>query len=253
MVGALESWCERPRRWRRIAGEAAILVVVPAAIYVADFAVHFALLPDRHPPTDASFAESFMTLHQRMLAGNAAMTPDQNLAASKWYTWPIAKTGVGYWHQADPASGTERWIILFGNPFVWWGVLIGAGAVLIALARGAKSLAPRRAVLVALGAGYLCNFLPFALITRPMFLYHYLFALVYSVLFVSVGVGALAGWDGDGGAFWRFPNANSRWIFVGVACATCALFLYLIPLTYGSPLSAAGLAHRRWILERHGS
>ena len=67
----------------------------------------------------------------------------------------------------------------------------------------------------------------------------------------SFGIGALAGWDGDGGSFWRFPSASSRHVFVGVAGATTILFLYLIPISYGWEISAAGMLHRRWILERH--
>ena len=252
VVWALESWRDRRGGWRRILGEAAILALIPTAIYIGEFAVHFALLPHRHSATDSSFAESVIALNRQMQSGNAAMATDYHPGASKWYTWPIAKHGIGYWHQMDAAAGTERWIMLIANPFVWWGILFGAAAVIVALIRNAKSLAPRRQVLAVLGAGYLCNFLPFALIPRPMFLYHYLFGLTYSVLFVAVGIGALAGWDGDDGAFWRFPTANSRRLFIGIACATAALFVYLIPLTYGLPLSEAGLAHRRWILERHG-
>jgi dolichyl-phosphate-mannose-protein mannosyltransferase len=251
IVWALESWRDRRGASRRIFVEAAMLAVIPAAIYVGAFAVHFALLPNRHSATDSSFVESFITVHHQMQSGNAAMAADVHPAASKWYTWPIAKHGIGYWHQTDSAAGTESWIMLFANPLVWWGVLFGAGAVIVALIRRAQSLTPRRQVLAVLGAGYLCNLLPFALIQRPMFLYHYLFALIYSELFVTVGIGALAGWDGDDGTFWKFPNAMSRRAVIGVACAMTALFLHLIPLSYGWPLSAAALAHRRWILERH--
>jgi dolichyl-phosphate-mannose-protein mannosyltransferase len=253
VVWALESWRDRSDGRGRILGEAALLAVIPSMIYVGAFAVHFALLPygsqtQAHP----SFVKSFISLNQQMQGANAAMATDSHPGASKWYTWPIAKHGIGYWQQTDAAAGTERWIMLIANPFVWWGALFGAAAVIVALVRKAKSLEPRRQVLTVLGAGYLCNFLPFALIPRPMFLYHYLFALTYSVLFVAVGIGALAGWDGDDSAFWIFPSAKSRRVFVGIACATTAMFLYLIPLAYGLPLSKEGLAHRRWILERHG-
>jgi len=272
LAWALESLRDHRGEWRRLAGEASILAVIPIAIYLGSFAVHFALLPHgrvndplmsdatrallrEHPislPTEGeSFGKSFMDLNRRMQSINMAWATDQHPAASKWYTWPIAKHAIGYWNERNADAGTESWIILFANPVVWWGALIGALVTIVALLRGAKALESRRAVLVVLGIGYVGNFLPFAFIQRPMFLYHYFFALIYSVLFAVIGVGALAGWDGDDKTFWSFPNAMSRRLYGGVAAGATILFLYLIPLTYGWPLSEAGLLHRRWILERH--
>ena len=272
LVWALEFFRDRRGDWRALARETALLSIIPVAIYLCAFWAHFALLPNGRPgelktsnatraipkgssvgepASPTSFASSFIELNREMETINEGLATREHPSASKWYTWPIAKHSIGYWNQNDAKAGTERWIILFANPLVWWGVMFGAIAVVVALMRGAKALASRRAVLAALGAGYLLNFAPFAFIHRPMFVYHYLFALVYSVLFTTVGIGALAGWDGDDGSFWRFPSASSRRVFVGVAGATTILFLYLIPISYGWEISAAGMLHRRWILERH--
>ena len=272
LVWAVEVWREHRGEWRRIAGEAALLAIIPVVIYLGAFRLHFALLPHGHAgdpimsdetramlhglsasprASPTSFSKSFIELNRQMGAINAGWTTSEHPAASKWYTWPIAKHPIGYWHRSDSAAGTESWILLFGNPFVWWGVILGAIAVIAALMRGAKSLAQRRTELAVLGAGYVFNFVPFAFIQRPMFLYHYFFALVYSVLFTALGLGALAGWDGGDEPFRRFPGAMSRRLFGGVAGAATMLFLYLMPLSYGWPLSEAALLHRRWILERH--
>jgi dolichyl-phosphate-mannose-protein mannosyltransferase len=269
---ALEARRDGSRDWRRLAGEASLFALLPIAIYVGSFAVHFALLPHgrpndpimsdetrallrEHPVSflreDESFAKSFVDLNWKMQAINVAWAADQHPSASKWYTWPIAKHSIGYWNERNADAGTERWIILFANPIVWWGALVGALATIVAFMRRAKALESRRAVLAVLGVGYVGNFLPFAFIQRPMFLYHYFFALIYSVLFATIGVGALAGWDGDEERFCEFPNVMSRRLYGGLAAGATILFLYLIPLTYGWPLSDAGLLHRRWILERH--
>jgi dolichyl-phosphate-mannose-protein mannosyltransferase len=269
---ALEALRDRRGEWRDLAGEASIFALIPIAIYVGSFAVHFALLPHGRPSDpimseetrallrahpinppreDPSFARLFVDVNRGMQAINVAWAGDQHRAASKWYTWPIAKHSIGYWNERDAGAGTESWIILFANPIVWWGALVGAMATIVALIRRAKALESQRAMLLVLGVGYLGNFLPFAFIQRPMFLYHYFFALVYSVLFAAIGVGALAGWDGDDEKFWAFPSAMSRRLYGGVAAGATILFLYLIPLTYGWPLSESGLLHRRWILERH--
>ncbi len=279
LVWAIEWWVywrrERRADWRALVREAGLLTVIPIAIYLGSFAAHFALL--RHGRTAAdpvmsdetrailnnlhaiqpskmpTFAESFIVLNRQMASINEGWATSTHPAASKWYTWPIAKHSIGYWNDSGAPRGTERWIILFANPLVWWGVMTGAIVTIVALVRGSKALERRRAVLAALGAGYICNFVPFAFIQRPMFLYHYFFALVYSVLFAAVGIGALAGWDRDDGSLWRFPSVMSRRLFLGFAGIAAALFLYLIPMSYGWSLSKAGVLHRRWILERHFS
>ncbi len=276
LVWLIEGVRDRRGHLRALIGEAALFIAIPVSIYFGAFAVHFALLPhgrrlsdpimsaesraimksagikplaDTAPPP--SFAKSLIDLNKQMEAINASWANTGQPGSSKWYTWPIAKHSIGYWNENEDATGTERWVILFANPIVWWGVMLSSIAIVVALIRGSAALAPKRAVLAALGIGYLGNFVPFAFIHRPMFLYHYFFALVYSVLFAAIGIGALAGWDGDDEEFWRFPSAASRRIFSGVAVAATMMFLYLIPISYGWPISSAGMLHRRWILERH--
>jgi dolichyl-phosphate-mannose-protein mannosyltransferase len=251
VVWLLETWRDRRRGWRRPAVELALLIVIPVAIYAGAFAAHFALLPHGKAGEPRPFVQNFFSLNREMQQINEGWATDTHPGASKWYTWPIAKHSIGYWSQIDAGAGTERWIVLFPNPAVWWGVLIGAAFVIIALVRGAASLAPRRRVLAVLGAGYVVNFVPFAFIARPMFLYHYLFALVYSLLFAMVGIGALAGWDGADESFWRFPGAMSRRLYLGVAGAVTLLFVYLMPISCGWTITSQGMVHRRWILERH--
>jgi dolichyl-phosphate-mannose-protein mannosyltransferase len=276
LVWVVEGVRDHHGKLRALVAEGVLFIVIPIAIYFGSFAVHFTLLPhgrrlsdpimsaesraivksagikplvDTTPPP--SFAKSLIDLNKQMQAINAAWAYTEHPAASKWYTWPIAKHSIGYWDEDENDAGTQRWVILFANPIVWWGVMFASIGIIVALIRGAAALAPKRAVLAALGVGYLGNFVPFAFIHRPMFLYHYLFALVYSTLFAAVGVGALAGWDGDDTTFWRFPSVMSRSVFGGVAAAATILFLYLIPISYGWSVSADAMLHRRWILERH--
>jgi dolichyl-phosphate-mannose-protein mannosyltransferase len=256
---------------RRAVLEGALLALIPATIYLSAFAVHFALLPHAGPGdlwmseafrstligepgydrnAHVSFTSSFLELNKEMGTINAEWGNTDHAAASKWYTWPIAKHSIGYYTYRNAGRGTERWIVLFANPIVWWGVIFGMLAVIVAWVRRAPQLVGRGEVLAALGVGYLANFLPFAFIQRPMFLYHYFFALVYSVLFVAIGVGALAGWDDDSLAMFSARRGSSR-LFVAILGSATLLFLYLAPMSYGAELSDSAILHRRWILERH--
>ena len=233
--------------------EAVLFGLVPLAIYAGSFAVHFALLTRSGPASGASpsFVRSFIELNHTMRAINIAWATDTNSGASPWYTWPIAKHSLGLW-SSSPGQEPFRWIVLFANPIVWWGVLIGmlttGAAVMLRRAR----LARYRMALLFLGAGYVLNFIPFAFIRRPMYLYHYFFALIFSTMIASIGIGALAGWTERGNErLWCFSSRHSASFYVGILVLASAAFVYLAPLSYGWPSSAAGVAHRRWVLERH--
>jgi dolichyl-phosphate-mannose--protein O-mannosyl transferase len=90
--------------------------------------------------------------------------------ASKWYTWPLF-TGkwVGYWVKE------EKHILCMGNVLVWWPVFAG---VLISVVKSVleRDVASEGAAML---SGWAFSFLPFALIPREMFLYHYAIPLIF--------------------------------------------------------------------------
>ena len=253
----LLAWCAesvvRRRRMPVLMREAVLFALVPLAIYAGSFAVHFALLGRSEPVRGASptFARSFIELNRTMKAINIAWATDTNSGASPWYTWPIAKHSLGLW-TSPPAQEPLHWIVLFANPIVWWGVFIGMLVTGAAVMFRRAELARYRLALLFLVSGYALNFLPFAFIARPMYLYHYFFALIFSTMIAAIGIGALAGWTEPATErLWCFSTRRSVTFYVGILVLASATFVYLAPLSYGWPLSAAGLAHRRWVIERH--
>jgi dolichyl-phosphate-mannose-protein mannosyltransferase len=68
--------------------------------------------------------------------------------------------------------------------------------------------------------GYLANLLPFILVGRVAFLYHYLPALAFALLLFTI----LAG---------RFFDKHSSFFYLGYLALVLALFLVVSPLTYG--------------------
>jgi dolichyl-phosphate-mannose-protein mannosyltransferase len=158
---------------------------------------------------------------------------------------------MGFWTPTVRGQNPERWIILFGNPLVWWSALAGMLVTFAAALRDAPALHPWRSTLTFLGAGYVMNVLPFAFIERPMYLYHYFVSLVFSVMIAGIGVGALAGWSDETDGLTRFKTPRSARIYLGMIGGAALLFAYLAPMSYGWPLSPEGVIHRRWILERN--
>jgi dolichyl-phosphate-mannose--protein O-mannosyl transferase len=197
------------------------------------------------------FVDEVLDLNRAMSRVNQQWSNTSHPAASKWYTWPISQHSVMFW-QDDHANLDTNWIMLQGNPLLWWGILAGLALFAVALALRRVTVGAHRDALLFLLAGYVMNFAPFAFITRPMYLYHYFFGLLYSLALATFAVGLLAGWmDGDDAALWRFPSRRSRATYVGVLALVAISFAYFAPMSYGTRLSQAAVAHRRWLLERH--
>jgi dolichyl-phosphate-mannose--protein O-mannosyl transferase len=90
--------------------------------------------------------------------------------ASKWYEWPLA-TGkwVLYW------TMDGKHILCMGNVLLWWPVF---GAVLVNIVR-AICMRDVSSETSAMLFGYLFSYLPFALVPREMFIYHYAVPLIF--------------------------------------------------------------------------
>jgi len=273
LIGAIwlvDAWRARAR-WVRLAGEGAVLIVVPAAVYFGSFAAHFTLLPNDGPGVQAmsadfaatrrgnptyrpdahvSFAQEVAELHREMMATNLGWSALQHVAASKWYTWPISQHRIMLWKSTGETNGQVRRIDIQGNPVLWYGILVVIGLFVVATARRRVTIGVHREALLLLGAGYVMNFVPFAFIARPMYLYHYYFALVYSVAFAALALGLIAGWQTDDDAPWQFHTRRSAAIYAGALVAVMVSFVYFAPLSYGTALSERAQAQRAWVLER---
>ncbi|MGA8845882.1 MAG: phospholipid carrier-dependent glycosyltransferase [Nocardioides sp.] len=255
------------RRWKSVVGQGLMLIVVPITIYTASFAVHFSLLPESgqgdafmsqefqatlegnpsySPGTGLSFAGKFTDLnraiHQYELSLNDVTHPYQ----SSWTSWPVNKRGV-FVYLAAADNEKSSYIYVLGNPVVWWGVVLGAAVVIGGWALRRERFRPYRWPLGFLAFAWAVNYFPFALIERPMFIYHYFFALMFSLAFVVIGLGVLTGWIEDRPRPFSFGSRLSAvgfWSILGVAGL---VFLYFGPITYGIPLTPEELDSRMWL------
>jgi dolichyl-phosphate-mannose-protein mannosyltransferase len=245
---------------RRITGDAAALVVIPAAVYLTVFAIHFAVLTKSGPgdtfmsarfqaqlpgsraynpaaPRE-TFWEKLRETHHAIRYGNGALQNVTHPSSSPWYTWPIMKHPIGLWEATPAPPGSRAMIILLGNPIVWWGSLamLFAGAALIARRRSVLHGGYAFGYFLLLGA-VLLDFVPFAAIKRVMYLYHYMFALVFLIALAAYSLGLFSGWLRMDG--WRFSSRRSLALYLGVIALMLIGFAYFLPFTYGWPLSQA--------------
>jgi dolichyl-phosphate-mannose-protein mannosyltransferase len=254
--------------WRLALPQAAVLVLVPALLYLSVFAIHFQLL-SHSGPGDAFMSQRF----QSTLVGNAGYNPAASMSfsdrffesndamhryelslnnshhpySSSWLSWPLMKRPVYYWVGTTKTPGTQEYIYLQGNPVIWWGLLVGVIVVAVGWLRRPELFQRHRGAMALLGVAWAANFLPFATIVRPMFLYHYFFSFLFCIAAVSIGLGLLAGWMTDGERVWRFPSPRSATLYWCVLAVVVVGFLFFAPISYGLPLSNGGLSARIWL------
>jgi dolichyl-phosphate-mannose--protein O-mannosyl transferase len=257
---------------RRFITEGLVLTAIPVIVYCTAFAIHFSLLthvgagksfisarfqaqlvgsPTYDPSVHMSYWAKMGAVHHAIRYGNGGLENATHPAASPWYTWPIMKHPFGLWEDLAAPAGSKRTILLLGNPVVWWGGMVAVllGAAMIALRRWRYE--HYRYALVFLGGAVAINYLPFAAISRLVYLYHYLFALIFVAALASVMIGVPAGWNGGREGFWSFPTRPSAAGYVATIALLLVGFLYFLPFTYGWTMSLASWDAHFWVLHPH--
>lgn len=173
---------------------------------------------------------------------------------SQWWEWPTMNASTVPF--AATLEGGQ--LKALGNPAVWWGVsavvvLVTPVWLLVAF-RGAGRWANRERVVRALDPliipfatlylGYMLNLVPYQLITRSKFVYHYIPALMVGVLLFATSM--------EG--FLRTAKLHGGWSHRGGLLIAIVLFLIVsyafvywgIPFAYGYKLSVRALQARLW-------
>ena len=143
---------------------------------------------------------------------------------SSWWAWPLTLKPMWYYSGNDAAAGIVSTLTASGNPAVWWVSTFGAIALL--LLRVTRRIRPDRAMQV-FCIGILANYLPWALVPRCTFIYHF-FATVPFILMATV---YLLEREEE-----RFAwLSRVKWVWLGLAVL---LFALLYPGLSGLPIPA---------------
>ena len=219
---------------------------------------------------------NFVQVHQEILSYHRGVGSGQDVHpyCSAWYTWPLLLRSVSYLYQTATdlggpipitgpplPSGTARYlysIYALGNPPLWW---LSTAAILLIMGYVGWQLwqlltrilirdptpQPQRNptasaqeqfwVPLYLGTNYLANFLPWAIVSRCTFLYHYMSAALFSGL-------ALA-WVVD--CWLRSPQRMLRIASLTLINASIVGFVFWSPFFLGLPLSPEEWQFRIWL------
>jgi dolichyl-phosphate-mannose--protein O-mannosyl transferase len=165
MLALLSGWgrIALPRRdlWQVLAA----FSIVPAAVYLLTYVPYFSL---GHGVRD------FLALQKSMYEFHASLTASHPYQ-SAWWSWPLLIRPIWYeYYEAQPQ--VYRGIVAIGNPVIWWASL-PAFALVAARALRRRAL-PETFLLV----GFAISYLQFAFISRALFLYHFLPALLFLIM-----------------------------------------------------------------------
>ena len=141
--------------------------------------------------------------------------------SSKWYQWLLDVRPILY-YLAYPADGSTVSFAAFNNPLVAWGGLAAMGCV------GWCAVRDRDMTAQFILIGYLANLLPWVLVSRLTFAYHYFPCTLFLVLAIGYVFADLRRRD----PHWRAGIGSFTLL-------TVALFAVFYPVLAGTPRTAA--------------
>ncbi|MCW7079634.1 MAG: glycosyltransferase family 39 protein [Candidatus Methanospirare jalkutatii] len=172
--------------------------------------------------------------------------------ASAWWSWPLMLKPL--WLFVNPLDSKVSTVVLLGNPAIWWGGLAAITAISVSFVKtrrerrsadagiegmefeGIEFEGKEREVKLFILLPFFLQWLPFAAVTRILFIYHFAPNVLFLVL-------ALAYWLD---ALWRDSTA-SRGIVVAFLVLAASLFVLFYPVISGFPIEEAYRESLKWL------
>ncbi|KAF9006174.1 glycosyltransferase family 39 protein [Cyathus striatus] len=205
-------------------------------------------------PKKMNFFRKFGELQLLMLQHNAGLTASHPYASNP-INWPFLLSGISFWTNNDD----KKQIYLIGNLIGWWTCVVGLsvyigilGADLIARRRGMDPIPDPVRNRLWNNAGFFLlfwavHYLPFFLMSRQLFIHHYLPSHLASALIAGAVLNFILSETFNFPVSIWGPKTRSRpstysdiglkgpVILVVFGIFLFFMFSYLAPLTYGTP------------------
>lgn len=196
---------------------------VPGLIYALSFIPPLAASPEGFTWSGLIQAQKDMFSYHSGLVGNHPF-------ASSWWEWPFMKRPVWYFSGDGHGEGIVTSIVAMGNPLIWWsGIFMMIAAIRISLKR-------KDGAAYVVWIAFLAQYVPWMLVTRETFLYHY-FAMVPFLILATVYIMAKI----------EEKRPKLGWIRKGYMAAAVLLFVMFYPVLSGMQVSSDYVEHAlRW-------
>ncbi len=190
-------------------------IVIPFGIY---FASYIPLIQAKgHAVSFAPLWDEFSRNQTYMFDYHSRLT-DTHPYQSRWFQWIVDGRPICYFYQADDVLKTASSLSCLSNPLLAWGGLAALAACVVGFVKHKhfNALFP----LIC----YISVMLPWMLVSRITFAYHYFPASVFLVL-------------AFGYVFWRIttyaPTAKGRNSVIVLTCVSVVLFALFYPIISG--------------------
>jgi dolichyl-phosphate-mannose-protein mannosyltransferase len=187
---------------------------------------------------------SILNYHEQI--GNSAVIHPY---CADWYTWPLMLRPLAYYYQEDRSTQLYYDVHAMGNPFLWWFALAAIIVLSIKFIEGlvrtperlkysqvASRCEDRIDLPLFILVNYAANLLPWVLVTRCVFIYHYMGAVLFAILGLALVVDT---WLRSSSRF--FQGMGLTGIF-----AVAMGFVFWLPIYLGLPLDSVNLSLRMW-------
>ena len=212
-------------------------VLIPVAIYVLSYIPQIA-------PSGPFTLKRVIQTQQNMLSYHS--TPGLGMDhpfQSPWWQWPFILKPIWYVQDHFEPSGYASTIMCLGNPWVFY---IGAFAMVAVIAvyvlkyitAGKRGIVLKKGdgelTLFVLVIGFLAQYLPWMLVPRSMYIYHYFASVPFIILSTAWLIGKLS-------------NQRLRYVVIGVYLIGAAVFFVMFfPYASGTLTSTAWLDSLKW-------
>jgi dolichyl-phosphate-mannose-protein mannosyltransferase len=210
------------------------LAIVPALTYTISWIPHLIQNPK---PNFLEMQWSILNYHEKVGNGTGI-----HPYCADWYTWPLLLRPLAYYFKQDPVTKIFYDVHAMGNPLLWWCALAAIFMLLGSIAKTVITTPMRELNLATIGiplyivVNYAANLLPWVKVTRCVFIYHYMGA----VLFATMGLA----WLID-----ECLRSRSHWLQglgLTVIFGVAAAFVFWLPIYLGLPLDRFELSLRIW-------
>ena len=147
--------------------------------------------------------------------------------SSPWFSWPIIYKPL-WLYVSNLSPEIVSTIVAMGNPAIWWSGLV---AITICVYRYYMKKDSTSLLLIVVFAS---QWLPYSLLTRPLFIYHYYMEV--PILCIAISVLFKDSW-------------RDRWsknITLAIILAALFLFIVFYPAISGIPTSSQTISSLRW-------
>ncbi len=208
--GVLCAWC------------CLLFIAIPFGIYFCAFLPMTTL-----PHNVQDIFGKFINYQTTMFNYHSTLVAEHSYA-SPWYEWPIDMRPIWFFGGDDVnAQGQYSTISSMGNPLLWWACI---PAILYAAYRWLKDR--NRTCGVAL-AGFLAVYMPWVLVPRLTFIYHYFTAVPFLVIALMAAFQRLSEdspWAGR--VLWRREISPALTLRIELAPALLAVFAVLCTILF---------------------